>query len=124
MLKILAVDSSPDMLILFTKIFKADNILVEGCNSIDDMLVKLAEVVPDLLVLDAMIKGLDERMVSQLRSMPALSNVPVLVTSSKKIHAGMYEVLGADAAIEKPFHTHEIRDKVRSLLSRQNSDAD
>lgn len=117
MKKVLIVDNSPDLLVLFTMIFKTDKVHVDCCDSLDSMFTSLQSSIPDLMILDVMRSGVDEKIIrNDLRKRIALSSTPIMITSTKKEHVHNYSFFGANDGIEKPFELTEIKEKVRFLL--------
>ncbi|MBO2012325.1 7TM diverse intracellular signaling domain-containing protein [Hymenobacter negativus] len=83
--------------------------------------VELAlEHVPDLIVSDVMMPGLDGYgVVRQLKSHSATSHVPIVLLTAKSAGTDRLEGLetGADAYLGKPFSARELRAQVRNLLA-------
>jgi signal transduction histidine kinase/ligand-binding sensor domain-containing protein/AraC-like DNA-binding protein len=79
----------------------------------------LAEV-PDLVVSDLMMPGLDGYQVcALLKQNPATSHVPVVLLTAKSDPEAKLEGLetGADSFLAKPFHPRELQAQVRNLLA-------
>jgi signal transduction histidine kinase/DNA-binding response OmpR family regulator/ligand-binding sensor domain-containing protein len=83
--------------------------------------VALAQAeVPDLVVSDVMMPGLDGYQVcAQLKASPATSHVPVVLLTAKSDPEARLEGLetGADSFLAKPFAPRELRAQVRNLLN-------
>ncbi|MDB5233970.1 MAG: hypothetical protein JWR44_963, partial [Hymenobacter sp.] len=83
--------------------------------------------VPDLVVSDVMMPGLDGYQVcAQLKSDPATSHIPVVLLTAKSTPEAKLEGLetGADSFLTKPFNPRELRAQVRNLLAlRQRGQA-
>ena len=78
------------------------------------------EHVPDLIVSDVMMPGLDGYgVVRQLKAHPATSHVPLVLLTAKSASNDRLEGLetGADAYVGKPFAARELRAQVRNLLA-------
>jgi signal transduction histidine kinase len=76
--------------------------------------------VPDLVVTDLMMPGMDgEALVSHIRSRPGIGDVPVLVLSARADDAMRVRLLegGADDYVTKPFAAEELRARVHNLVS-------
>lgn len=79
------------------------------------------ERLPDLIVLDIRMPGLDGiEVCRQLRASPGLSRMPVLFLSAKSEVADRLEGFeaGADDYITKPFDLRELELRVKALLRR------
>lgn len=75
---------------------------------------------PDLIVTDLMMPGLSgDRLIQAIREAPALAEVPVLVLSARDDHALRTRLLAQAAQdyLTKPFSAHELRARVRNLVS-------
>jgi DNA-binding response OmpR family regulator len=96
---------------------------VEGYEIIEardglEGLEKAGGMKPDLIILDLMMPEIDgERVISQLRSQPTTSELPVIVVS------GRYEALercrdliGPENVFAKPFEPVKLLDRVGSLV--------
>lgn len=96
---------------------------VEGYEIIEardglEGLEKAGGMKPDLMILDLMMPEIDgERVLNQLRSQPATSELPVIVVS------GRYEALercrdliGPENVFAKPFEPVKLLDRVGSLV--------
>ena len=83
--------------------------------------VRLAQVeVPDLVVSDVMMPGLDGYQVCrQLKTDPATSHIPVVLLTAKSDPGAKLEGLetGADSFLAKPFSPLELQAQVRNLLA-------
>ena len=78
------------------------------------------EHVPDLIISDVMMPGLDGYgVVQQLKHHPATSHVPIVLLTAKAAPADRLEGLetGADAYLGKPFAARELRAQIRNLLA-------
>ncbi|MDB5268293.1 MAG: hypothetical protein JWP58_1333, partial [Hymenobacter sp.] len=86
----------------------------------DAGLVLARAEVPDLVVSDVMMPGLDGYQVcTQLKADVATSHIPVVLLTAKSGPAAKLEGLetGADSFLAKPFNPRELRAQVRNLLA-------
>ena len=93
--------------------------LLEAPNGLQGVEMAL-EHVPDLIVSDVMMPGLDGYgVVRQLKAHPATSHVPLVLLTAKSASNDRLEGLetGADAYVGKPFAARELRAQVRNLLA-------
>ena len=93
--------------------------LLEAPNGLRGVEMAL-EHVPDLIVSDVMMPGLDGYgVVRQLKAHPATSHVPLVLLTAKSAGNDRLEGLetGADAYVGKPFAARELRAQVRNLLT-------
>jgi cellulose synthase/poly-beta-1,6-N-acetylglucosamine synthase-like glycosyltransferase/FixJ family two-component response regulator len=82
---------------------------------------RIAEAIPDLIVLDIMMPGIDGlALLTQLRADPAIRAVPVIMLTAKgatdDVVAGLG--LGADDYLSKPFAMSELVARVRAKVER------
>ena len=76
------------------------------------------ESMPDLIILDIMMPGLDGFQVLNL--IRRRSNVPVIMLSARREVTTKRDllILGADDYVEKPFHTGELVARIKAKLRR------
>jgi DNA-binding response OmpR family regulator len=87
----------------------------------EDALARIAELVPDIILLDVMMPGLDGyRVAATLRADPATAHVPIVLLTALDDRNSRAHGLnaGADDVLTKPVNGAELRLKVRSLLQR------
>ena len=80
----------------------------------------LEDANPDLMILDVMTPRKNGFEVCEaVRSHPQFGSMPILMLTAKGREAEMKKglSLGADAYVTKPFSTHDLIDRVGSLLT-------
>lgn len=115
---ILAIDDIEDNLLLVEMILDNANYHLTVARSGPEGLAKIAESIPDLLLLDVIMPGMNGYEVAQkIRQDSDLPYIPILLLSAHD-HVSLVEGLdtGADDFIRKPFDIDELTAKVRSLL--------
>ncbi len=93
--------------------------LLEAADGLAGLALAQAEV-PDLVVSDVMMPGLDGyQLCAQLKADPATSHIPVVLLTAKSAPDARLEGLetGADSFLAKPFDPRELRAQVRNLLA-------
>jgi len=93
--------------------------VLEAADGLAGLALALAEV-PDLIISDVMLPGLNGyRVCQQLKADPATSHVPVVLLTAKSGPDAKLEGLetGADCFLAKPFDPRELRAQVRNLLA-------
>ena len=92
-----------------------------------DGLEKAEQLVPDVIVTDLMMPGIDGLEVCRrIRANEVTSHIPIIVVTAKITENDRVKGLeaGADAYLSKPFNRDELRMRVEKLLEQPQSDAD
>ncbi|MDB9527821.1 hybrid sensor histidine kinase/response regulator [Oscillatoria sp. CS-180] len=118
MSRILAVDDSPDNLFLIETVLDAPEYDLVFAEDGWKALSKITECLPDLVLLDIMMPGMNGYEVTErIRQNDSIPYTPILLLTAHD-HVSLVEGLdaGADDFIRKPFDIDELRARVRSLL--------
>lgn len=118
---ILAVDDQPDTLILIVRALEAEHYTVSTATNGPDALRMIGERMPDLLVLDYKMTGMDGMAVmNALRSKPETRLLPVLMLTAMSDEPSTRA--GFDAGVTdyvtKPFSVPQLTARVRACLTR------
>lgn len=119
--RLLVVDDEPNLLRAVAACLKAENYEVITARSGREALLQLAEAVPDLVVSDIRMPGIDGyRLARQLRGSPRTALVPVVFLTAKDETADRIEGFraGIDAYLTKPFEAEELIAVVNGILNR------
>jgi len=120
MAKILVVDDEPDIVRFVTKILESRGHTVVTAADGADALSRVAEDVPDVVVLDVNIPQLDGfEVCRRLKSDPATSHIPVVMMTAAYVRvedAQHGTSLGADEYVIKPFLREVLIHNVERLL--------
>ena len=116
---VLVVDDQPDSLRLITDTLDSAGLTVLVATSGATALDLLAHVVPDLVLMDAVMPGMDGfQTTAKIKSNPATAHVPVIfmtgLTESEHVVQG-FEVGGTDY-VRKPVNVDELIARVRVHL--------
>jgi DNA-binding response OmpR family regulator len=90
----------------------------------EELLTTLAEVRPDLIVLDAMMPGIDGyETLRRLRAGRTAPGVPVIMLTAKRREADIVRALelGASDYVSKPFLPDELALRVKQLILRPSA---
>lgn len=116
--RILIVDDDPELRETVTIVLHTQNYEVQTAATGKDGLAQVAELSPDLMVLDVVLPDMEGfEVVRELRRM---SNVPVLMLTGRSASSDIVSGLdsGADDYLVKPFKSDELLARVRALLRR------
>ena len=119
--RLLIVDDEPNLLRAVAACLKAENYDVSTARSGREALMHLAESVPDLIVSDIRMPGMDGyQLVRQLRGSPRTALVPIIFLTAKEEIADRIEGFraGIDAYLTKPFEPEELIAVVNGILIR------
>jgi len=116
---ILVVEDDPSILFGLSEVFEGEGFEVAGCERGDEAEKKIAETLPDLIVLDVMLPGKNGyEICKSLRD--GKCRVPILMLTSKgqEIDKVVGLDAGADDYVTKPFGVRELVARVNALLRR------
>lgn len=88
----------------------------------EEGLKKAEELVPDLIITDILMPGIDGlEFCRRVRASELMHHIPVIMVTAKASHEDMIKGLeaGAEAYIEKPFRSDELRVRVDKLLEQR-----
>ncbi|MBN2289411.1 MAG: response regulator [Candidatus Glassbacteria bacterium] len=121
--EILVVEDEEDILELVRYNLAKEGYEVRGVLSGEDALNEVKNKLPDMVVLDLMLPGLDGiEVCRELKSNPKTQHLPVVMLTAKgeesDIVAGLE--LGADDYITKPFSPRVMIARVRAVMRRKS----
>lgn len=120
--RVLIVDDEPNIVISLEFLFKREGYAVTVARDGEEGLAAIRDQHPDLVVLDVMMPKLDGFAVLEaVRADPGLAATRVIMLTAKGREAEQKKglALGADAYLSKPFSTHELVAKTRSLIGEE-----
>lgn len=101
----------------------ADRYAVSYAANGKEGMEKALDLVPDLIITDLMMPGMDGLEVCrQVRGNEIINHIPIIVVTAKITEEERIKGLeaGADAYISKPFNADELRTRVEKLLDRHH----
>jgi len=119
--KILVVEDEPDILEVIEYNLAREGFRVLTAREGDDGLKKARQELPDALVLDLMLPGVDGLEVCRrLRGDDVTRNLPIVMVTAKGEEADVVVGLGigADDYVVKPFSPRELVARLRAVLRR------
>ncbi len=119
--RILVVEDDHDIAELLAHYLQRAGYLTEVLNSGSDVLPRVREQVPDLVLLDLMLPGLNGLEVCRaMRSEPTLAAIPIIMLTAKSEETDRIVglELGGDDYVTKPFSPKELVARVGAVLRR------
>ena len=119
--RLLVVDDEPNLLRAVAACLKAEDYEVSTARSGHEALMQLANSVPDLIISDIRMTGMDGyKLARQLRGSPRTALVPIVFLTAKDETADRVEGFraGVDAYLTKPFEPEELIAVVNAILNR------
>ena len=115
---IMTVDDDQGVLNLLKRVLEPEGYDVIVADNGTVALELFEEYMPDLVILDIMMPGLDGFQVLGL--IRQRISVPVIMLSAKREVSTVHDalVIGADDYVRKPFHTQELLARVKTKLRR------
>lgn len=123
---ILVVDDDPEVLGTLNRALNRQGYEVNTASSGYEALESLHTNIPDLIILDVMMPGLNGfEVCERIRSNQAYDQVPVLFLTAREHTDDVVEGLdvGGDDYVTKPFELTELQARIRALLRRSERDA-
>src|SRR5436305_816725 len=119
MVTVLVIDDDPPIRRMLERTFAAEGYRVEAASDGGEALAAVERSVPDLVVLDVAMPGVDGLAVTRRLRAKGLA-VPILLLTARDAVADRVAGLdaGADDYLVKPFATDELLARVRALLRR------
>jgi len=123
LVRILLVEDEPDIL-LITRLAleKIGNYQVLICGSGREALRSGPAFVPDLILLDNMMPGMDGvETMKAMRALPVLGAIPIVFLTASNEKETREELIrkGALEVIFKPFEPHALIEQIRSIWQRR-----
>ncbi len=119
--KIMIVDDEMATLLPLKRSLEAEGyVVIEAVNGYEAMEKSKIEM-PELIVLDLMLPGIDGfEVCSQLKKNPLTEKIPVIMLTAKDEVRDKVEGLdlGADDYVTKPFNLNELKARIRNVLKR------
>lgn len=125
MTRLLVVEDQPDLADLLAQNLRAEGFDVRAVGDGREVLPLIQSWVPDLVILDLTLPGLDGfEVLRQLRARDRL--VPVIILSARSAEADKVRGfrLDADQYVTKPFGLIELLERVHALLRRRQLPAE
>lgn len=123
--KILYVEDEPDIqAVARVALETVGGFTVEICNSGEEALNKIKEFIPDLILLDVMMPGMDgPTTLKALRKISGIAEIPAVFMTAKvqPSEVESYKKEGAVDVIAKPFDPMNLANQVREIWNSSQS---
>jgi DNA-binding NarL/FixJ family response regulator len=119
--RLLVVDDEPNLLRAVAAVLRGEGFEVLTARSGREALVAVAQSLPDLIVSDVRMPGMDGfELARKLRSAPNFALVPVIFLTAKDETEDRIEGFqsGIDAYLTKPFEPNELIAVIKNILQR------
>jgi two-component system alkaline phosphatase synthesis response regulator PhoP len=122
--KVLIIDDEMDTLLPLKRSLEIENyIVVEALNG-QEALKKVTKEIPDIIILDLMLPGMDGYEVCSVLKNDALTkNIPIIMLTARDNVTDRVKGLesGADDYVAKPYNLHEMKARIKSVLRRSGN---
>ncbi len=118
---ILVIDDEKDLIDLVSYNLAKEGFVVKGALNGEAGLAKASGELPDLVIVDLMMPGLDGLEVCRrLRSDPQTAAIPIIMLTAKSAESDRVVglELGADDYVTKPFSPRELAARIKAVLRR------
>lgn len=113
----MVLDDSDELLEMFSILFKKNQLDCATANCIDSLYKQLQTNLPDLVLMDVRLNGVDGREICKdLKTRNAFKSIPIILMSSSPNKLNDYKKFNADGALEKPFEMTHLLAKIDDLL--------
>ena len=121
--RVLVVDDEPHLVRAVRMYLELQGYTVFGASTGEEALAAVREKLPDLVVLDVMLPGLDGY--ETLEALRRISEVPVIMLTARGEEEQKVRglALGADDYVTKPFSQRELLARVQAVLRRAEQPA-
>jgi DNA-binding NarL/FixJ family response regulator len=119
--RLLVVDDEPNLLRAVAAVLRGEGFEVLTARSGREALVAVAQSLPDLIVSDVRMPGMDGfELARKLRSAPNFALVPIIFLTAKDETEDRIEGFqsGIDAYLTKPFEPNELIAVIKNILQR------
>lgn len=116
--KVLIVDDSKTELMFLSKLLQKNGLSVRTAEDADEALRRLAEEMPDLILMDVVMPGQNGfQLTRSISRTPEYAGIPIIICSSKSLETDRVWGLrqGARDYITKPVDSAELLSKIKAL---------
>jgi CheY-like chemotaxis protein len=117
---VLIVEDNQANLLLTKAVLERSGFATEGAISAEEAMETLARIRPDVILMDLQLPGKDGlTFTRELRSIPALAQIPIVALSAHAMKDDRWRVLnaGCDGYIAKPIDTRAFAAQLEEILA-------
>ncbi len=117
---ILVVDDNEGGLLLASAVLQREGFRVDSAGSADEVLERLSERVPDLILMDVQLPGQDGlSLTRQLKADPATAPIPIVALTAHAMATDREQAMAAGCIgyISKPIETRTLGDLIHGFLA-------
>ena len=117
--RILVVDDNDAGAFLVSSVLELDGFVVDSADSSDEVLQRLKDRLPDLILMDVQLPGQDGlSLTRQLLADPATAGIPIVALTANAMPDDRERALAAGCIgyITKPIDTRTLGDQIRGYL--------
>ncbi len=125
-MKLLYVEDEADIRTVASIALEDEGFDIVFCGSGEQALEQLKTFIPDVIMLDVMMPGMDgPTTLAQLRHLPGLKNTPVIFLTARVQPSEILDfiALGAIAVIPKPFDPMTLASQITDILTSAGANA-
>ncbi|RRQ45240.1 PleD family two-component system response regulator [Chryseobacterium sp. SC28] len=117
--KILIFDDDASILEVITLIFEENGYKVEISETSHDIIDKVSQSRPDVILMDNWIPNIGGVEATKLlKSHEQFKHIPVIYVTANNDIAALAEIAGADDYVAKPFNLEDLEEKVAFYLKK------
>ena len=123
---ILVVDDNEAGVFLVRSVLELEGFLVDSADSSDEVVERLKDHVPDLILMDVQLPGQDGlSLTRQLKADPATAAVPIIALTANAMPGDREQAFAAGCIgyISKPIDTRTLGDQIREYLPAERVEA-
>lgn len=118
--KVLVVDDEPNVLRSLVQYLTIEDFEVETASNGEEALEKVESFIPELILLDVMMPGMDGfEVLDKIKAMPQFTETPVIMLTAKDQSSDVLKGYqsGATSYLVKPFNLDELVETINQTLA-------
>ncbi|MFL5788337.1 MAG: PleD family two-component system response regulator [Flavisolibacter sp.] len=117
--RILIIDDDPDIRSLMDIALKREGYVVETASKKEEVMEKLEQFQPSVVLLDVLLSGSDGRTIcKEIKESDRSKNITVIMVSAHPGAADNISSYGADDFIAKPFNVNDVLTRLNDIFEK------